>query len=103
MHPLRPRSVTLLLMLSCWCLFQLENLVYYNRLKHSKIVISDFHLAKLENGLIKEPCGTPEYLGKYFGSGGLFKFVTEKEHNKQHAFIMVVKIHLIKPGVLFVL
>lgn len=44
-------------------LFQLENLVYYNRLKHSKIVISDFHLAKLENGLIKEPCGTPEYLG----------------------------------------
>lgn len=44
--------------------FQLENLVYYNRLKHSKIVISDFHLAKLENGLIKDPCGTPEYLGE---------------------------------------
>ena len=43
---------------------QLENLVYFNRLKHSKIVISDFHLAKLENGLIKEPCGTPEYLGE---------------------------------------
>lgn len=43
---------------------QLENLVYFNRLKHSKIVISDFHLAKLENGLIKDPCGTPEYLGK---------------------------------------
>lgn len=43
---------------------QLENLVYYNRLKNSKIVISDFHLAKLENGLIKEPCGTPEYLGE---------------------------------------
>lgn len=42
----------------------MENLVYYNRLKHSKIVISDFHLAKLENGLIKEPCGTPEYLGE---------------------------------------
>ncbi|KAG9353243.1 hypothetical protein JZ751_017819 [Albula glossodonta] len=42
----------------------LENLVYYNRLKQSKIVISDFHLAKLENGLIKEPCGTPEYLGE---------------------------------------
>uniref|UniRef100_A0A8C8Y146 CaM kinase like vesicle associated n=1 Tax=Panthera leo TaxID=9689 RepID=A0A8C8Y146_PANLE len=42
---------------------KLENLVYYNRLKNSKIVISDFHLAKLENGLIKEPCGTPEYLG----------------------------------------
>uniref|UniRef100_A0AAR2KIN7 Protein kinase domain-containing protein n=1 Tax=Pygocentrus nattereri TaxID=42514 RepID=A0AAR2KIN7_PYGNA len=42
---------------------KLENLVYYNRLKHSKIVISDFHLARLENGLIKEPCGTPEYLG----------------------------------------
>ncbi|XP_059385734.1 caM kinase-like vesicle-associated protein [Carassius carassius] len=41
---------------------KLENLVYYNRLKHSKIVISDFHLAKLEDGLIKEPCGTPEYL-----------------------------------------
>ncbi|TKS71141.1 CaM kinase-like vesicle-associated protein 1G5z [Collichthys lucidus] len=41
---------------------KLENLVYYNRLKHSKIVISDFHLAKLENGLIKDPCGTPEYL-----------------------------------------
>uniref|UniRef100_A0A3B3XDA7 CaM kinase-like vesicle-associated protein n=1 Tax=Poecilia mexicana TaxID=48701 RepID=A0A3B3XDA7_9TELE len=40
----------------------LKNLVYYNRLKHSKIVISDFHLAKLENGLIKDPCGTPEYL-----------------------------------------
>lgn len=33
-------------------------------MKNSKIVISDFHLAKLENGLIKEPCGTPEYLGK---------------------------------------
>lgn len=46
------------------CPEQLENLVYYNRLKNSKIVISDFHLAKLENGLIKEPCGTPEYLGK---------------------------------------
>uniref|UniRef100_A0A8C1GQR3 CaM kinase-like vesicle-associated protein n=1 Tax=Cyprinus carpio TaxID=7962 RepID=A0A8C1GQR3_CYPCA len=43
-------------------LVDLENLVYYNRLKNSKIVISDFHLAKLENGLIKEPCGTPEYL-----------------------------------------
>uniref|UniRef100_A0A3Q3FVV3 CaM kinase-like vesicle-associated protein n=1 Tax=Labrus bergylta TaxID=56723 RepID=A0A3Q3FVV3_9LABR len=42
--------------------FKLENLVYYNRLKNSKIVISDFHLAKLENGLIKDPCGTPEYL-----------------------------------------
>ncbi|XP_009889607.1 PREDICTED: caM kinase-like vesicle-associated protein [Charadrius vociferus] len=41
---------------------KLENLVYYTRLKNSKIVISDFHLAKLENGLIKEPCGTPEYL-----------------------------------------
>ncbi|KAJ8258608.1 hypothetical protein COCON_G00176200 [Conger conger] len=41
---------------------KLENLVYFNRLKQSKIVISDFHLAKLENGLIKEPCGTPEYL-----------------------------------------
>uniref|UniRef100_A0A8B9H201 CaM kinase-like vesicle-associated a n=1 Tax=Astyanax mexicanus TaxID=7994 RepID=A0A8B9H201_ASTMX len=41
---------------------KLENLVYYNRLKHSKIVISDFHLARLENGLIKKPCGTPEYL-----------------------------------------
>uniref|UniRef100_A0A8C8HL89 CaM kinase-like vesicle-associated protein n=1 Tax=Oncorhynchus tshawytscha TaxID=74940 RepID=A0A8C8HL89_ONCTS len=40
----------------------LENLVYFNRLKHSKIVISDFHLAKLETGLIKDPCGTPEYL-----------------------------------------
>uniref|UniRef100_A0AAQ4PRZ0 CaM kinase-like vesicle-associated a n=1 Tax=Gasterosteus aculeatus aculeatus TaxID=481459 RepID=A0AAQ4PRZ0_GASAC len=40
----------------------LENLVYFNRLKHSKIVISDFQLAKLENGLIKDPCGTPEYL-----------------------------------------
>lgn len=51
---------------------QLENLVYYNRLKNSKIVISDFHLAKLENGLIKEPCGTPEYLGKqgWGGRGG---------------------------------
>ncbi|KAM4740792.1 caM kinase-like vesicle-associated protein [Anableps anableps] len=41
---------------------KLENLVYYNRLKHSKIVISDFQLAKLENGLIKDPCGTPDYL-----------------------------------------
>uniref|UniRef100_A0A673ZZ80 CaM kinase-like vesicle-associated protein n=1 Tax=Salmo trutta TaxID=8032 RepID=A0A673ZZ80_SALTR len=41
---------------------KLENLVYFNRLKHSKIVISDFHLAKLENRLIKDPCGTPEYL-----------------------------------------
>lgn len=45
-------------------LVQLENLVYFNRLKHSKIVISDFQLAKLENGLIKDPCGTPEYLGR---------------------------------------
>uniref|UniRef100_A0A8K9X726 CaM kinase-like vesicle-associated a n=1 Tax=Oncorhynchus mykiss TaxID=8022 RepID=A0A8K9X726_ONCMY len=45
-----------------FCFTQLENLVYFNRLKHSKIVISDFHLAKLENGLIKDPCGTPEYL-----------------------------------------
>uniref|UniRef100_A0AAQ5ZZV1 CaM kinase-like vesicle-associated a n=1 Tax=Amphiprion ocellaris TaxID=80972 RepID=A0AAQ5ZZV1_AMPOC len=41
---------------------KLENLVYFNRLKHSKIVISDFQLAKLENGLIRDPCGTPEYL-----------------------------------------
>ncbi|CAN0182796.1 unnamed protein product [Lampetra planeri] len=41
---------------------KLENIVYYNRLKHSKIVISDFHLARAEDGLIKEPCGTPEYL-----------------------------------------
>ncbi|ELK15114.1 CaM kinase-like vesicle-associated protein [Pteropus alecto] len=49
---------------------KLENLVYYNRLKNSKIVISDFHLAKLENGLIKEPCGTPEYLGKQRGGRG---------------------------------
>uniref|UniRef100_A0A3Q0RQ84 CaM kinase-like vesicle-associated protein n=2 Tax=Heroini TaxID=318529 RepID=A0A3Q0RQ84_AMPCI len=40
----------------------LKNLVYFNRLKHSKIVISDFQLAKLENRLIKDPCGTPEYL-----------------------------------------
>lgn len=38
--------------------------MYFNRLKHSKIVISDFHLAKLEKGLIKDPCGTPEYLGR---------------------------------------
>lgn len=44
--------------------------MYYNRLKNSKIVISDFHLAKLENGLIKEPCGTPEYLGEGAGGGG---------------------------------
>jgi len=43
--------------------------VYYNRLKHSKIVISDFHLAKLENGLIKDPCGTPEYLGEIINVG----------------------------------
>lgn len=60
---------------------QLENLVYYNRLKHSKIVISDFQLAKLENGLIKDPCGTPEYLGKlhlrYFYSHMI------KKQNKQ--------------------
>ncbi|KAM5148865.1 caM kinase-like vesicle-associated protein [Mantella aurantiaca] len=41
---------------------KLENLLYYNRLKNSKIVISDFHLAKVETSLIKEPCGTPEYL-----------------------------------------
>ncbi|MBW01152.1 CaM kinase-like vesicle-associated protein, partial [Eschrichtius robustus] len=41
---------------------KLENLVYYNRLKNSKIVISDFHLAKLENGLIKEP--SPEVVGR---------------------------------------
>lgn len=44
---------------------QLENLVYYNnRLKNSKIVISDFHLAKLENGLIQGALWNPEYLGK---------------------------------------
>uniref|UniRef100_A0A3B4X3U7 CaM kinase-like vesicle-associated protein n=1 Tax=Seriola lalandi dorsalis TaxID=1841481 RepID=A0A3B4X3U7_SERLL len=49
---------------------KLENLVYYNRLKHSKIVISDFHLAKLENGLIKDPCGTPEYLGEHIDLRG---------------------------------
>uniref|UniRef100_A0A8C8I1Q3 Protein kinase domain-containing protein n=1 Tax=Oncorhynchus tshawytscha TaxID=74940 RepID=A0A8C8I1Q3_ONCTS len=42
---------------------KLENLVYFNRLKHSKIVISDFHLAKLEKGLIKDPCGTPDLSG----------------------------------------
>ncbi|XP_045153504.1 caM kinase-like vesicle-associated protein isoform X2 [Echinops telfairi] len=41
---------------------KLENLVYYNRLKNSKIVISDFHLAKLENGLIKDP--SPEVVGR---------------------------------------
>ncbi|OCT83233.1 hypothetical protein XELAEV_18025770mg [Xenopus laevis] len=42
---------------------KLENLLYFNRMKNSKIVISDFHLAKVEtNSLIKEPCGTPEYL-----------------------------------------
>ncbi|XP_058534856.1 caM kinase-like vesicle-associated protein isoform X2 [Ochotona princeps] len=35
---------------------KLENLVYYNRLKNSKIVISDFHLAKLENA--------PEVVGR---------------------------------------
>lgn len=49
-------------------LVQLENLVYFNRLKHSKIVISNFQLAKLENGLIKDPCGTPEYLGRSPGN-----------------------------------
>ncbi|KAG8128364.1 hypothetical protein E2320_015208 [Naja naja] len=38
----------------------LEAVAYLHSLKI--IVISDFHLAKLENGLIKEPCGTPEYL-----------------------------------------
>lgn len=43
--------------------------MYFNRLKHSKIVISDFHLAKLENRLIKDPCGTPEYLGELVGKG----------------------------------
>ncbi|KAE8611849.1 hypothetical protein XENTR_v10012618 [Xenopus tropicalis] len=42
---------------------KLENLLYFNRMKNSKIVISDFHLAKVEtSSLIKEPCGTPEYL-----------------------------------------
>ncbi|KAM4652520.1 caM kinase-like vesicle-associated protein isoform 2-T2 [Discoglossus pictus] len=41
---------------------KLENLLYFNRMKNSKIVISDFHLAKVETSLIKEPCGTPEYL-----------------------------------------
>ena len=56
-------------MYTLFCLTQLENLVYFNRLKHSKIVISDFHLAKLENGLIKDPCGTPEYLGELLGNG----------------------------------
>ncbi|NXL47254.1 CAMKV protein, partial [Podilymbus podiceps] len=43
----------------CW---QLEPPLYYNRLKNSKIVITPPHLAKLENGLIKEPPPTPEYL-----------------------------------------
>ncbi|CAJ0928676.1 unnamed protein product, partial [Ranitomeya imitator] len=45
---------------------KLENLLYFNRMKNSKIVISDFHLAKVETSLIKEPCGTPEYLGASF-------------------------------------
>ncbi|XP_010559923.1 PREDICTED: caM kinase-like vesicle-associated protein, partial [Haliaeetus leucocephalus] len=56
---------------------KLENLVYYNRLKNSKIVISDFHLAKLENGLIKEPCGTPEYLGGIAGNAASDKNIKD--------------------------
>ncbi|KFU89092.1 CaM kinase-like vesicle-associated protein, partial [Chaetura pelagica] len=58
---------------------KLENLVYYNRLKNSKIVISDFHLAKLENGLIKEPGGTPEYLGG--ADPGCFRWVPPAPHH----------------------
>ncbi|PKK17670.1 CaM kinase-like vesicle-associated, partial [Columba livia] len=51
---------------------KLENLVYYNRLKNSKIVISDFHLAKLENGLIKEPWPLlcPPQLRRWWGGSG---------------------------------
>uniref|UniRef100_A0A8C4QUF7 CaM kinase-like vesicle-associated protein n=1 Tax=Eptatretus burgeri TaxID=7764 RepID=A0A8C4QUF7_EPTBU len=41
---------------------KLENIVYYSRLRHSKVVISDFHLARLQNRMMREPCGTPEYL-----------------------------------------
>lgn len=59
--------------------------MYYNRLKHSKIVISDFHLAKLENGLIKEPCGTPEYLGEK--NTLLFRLVSCKTCETNNVFV----------------
>uniref|UniRef100_A0A8C6LNR3 CaM kinase like vesicle associated n=1 Tax=Nothobranchius furzeri TaxID=105023 RepID=A0A8C6LNR3_NOTFU len=61
---------------------KLENLVYYNRLKNSKIVISDFQLAKLENGLIRDPCGTPEYLGDLSGNPPFYDDSDEDESDR---------------------
>ncbi|XP_072420862.1 caM kinase-like vesicle-associated protein [Chiloscyllium punctatum] len=41
---------------------KLENLMYYRLDSHCKVVIGDFHLARIEMGPISDPCGTPEYL-----------------------------------------
>lgn len=80
---------------------QLENLVYYNRLKHSKIVISDFHLAKLENGLIKEPCGTPEYLGKTLWEFGSYEKRYLNVYRKKAFKIICLAVYLILVTIIF--
>ncbi|XP_038638327.1 LOW QUALITY PROTEIN: caM kinase-like vesicle-associated protein [Scyliorhinus canicula] len=41
---------------------KLENLIYYRHQNPSKVVIGDFHLARIETGSMSDPCGTPEYL-----------------------------------------
>ena len=49
--------------------FQPENLLYYNTDDDSKIMISDFGLSKIEDqGTMATACGTPGYVGQYFGS-----------------------------------
>uniref|UniRef100_A0A8P4KE54 CaM kinase like vesicle associated n=1 Tax=Dicentrarchus labrax TaxID=13489 RepID=A0A8P4KE54_DICLA len=69
---------------------KLENLVYFNRLKHSKIVISDFQLAKLENGLIKDPCGTPEYLGNLSGNPPFYDDADEDDDRDKNLFLKIL-------------
>jgi len=45
---------------------QPENLLYYNTLEDSKIMISDFGLSKTEeSGAMATACGTPGYVGEY--------------------------------------
>uniref|UniRef100_A0A8C4NK79 CaM kinase like vesicle associated n=1 Tax=Eptatretus burgeri TaxID=7764 RepID=A0A8C4NK79_EPTBU len=41
---------------------KLETLMYHTRNGDTNIVLTDFHLAKMEGRRIREPCGTPEYL-----------------------------------------
>jgi len=54
-------------MICCHCLCvvnQPENLLYYNSLDDSKIMISDFGLSKTEeSGAMATACGTPGYVG----------------------------------------